>query len=321
MHCPRARTGVCPAHPWVSVPSPGHVAGYGWCRTSASMGGNWIGAPGWALCATMEVWGTEFCCPCASRHHRQALCWQPTLWAEVVIMAPAVGTVHCSGLLQCHSTAHRRVLILALALTVHIPSYTSPTPAMPRPASFSWNAGAQPCALGRDRNQVGNSSGFNKYILTPIHWHHKLCEKPGRDRVGAVNRGQRDFTLCTTWARCPPARGSWSGRAVGAPTSMSPGTAHWHKWAGPSWHCSCAEMGCPGWGPGHVHPAVLLCAPHPARAGAIRSGAPLCHQRRCVLALLWAEITAQWLRDSTLASWTFSRASEGASRAGGGKWG
>lgn len=33
--------------------------------------------------------------------------------------------------------------------------------------------------LGRDRNQVGNSSGFNKYILTSIHWHHKLCEKPG----------------------------------------------------------------------------------------------------------------------------------------------
>lgn len=29
--------------PWVSVPSPGHVAGCGCCRTRASMGGSWIG--------------------------------------------------------------------------------------------------------------------------------------------------------------------------------------------------------------------------------------------------------------------------------------
>lgn len=131
--------------------------------------------------------------------------------------------------------------------------------------------------LGRDRSQVGNSSGFNKYILTPVHCHHKLCEKPGQGRVGAANRGQRDFTLCTTWARCLLARRAWRGRAAGAPTSVCPSTAHWNERVGQSWHCSRAEMGCPGWGPGHVHPAVLLCAPRPARAEAIGSGAPPCH--------------------------------------------
>lgn len=46
---------------------------------------------------------------------------------------------------------------------------------------------------------------------------------------------------------------------------------------------------------------------------------PHATQHRCVFAPLWAAVTAQWLRDSTLASWSFSRASEGASRAGGGK--
>lgn len=67
------------------------------------------------------------------------------------------------------------------------------------------------------------------------------------------------------------------------------------------------------------------CAPHcaplcpPPRTGrGSEQWDPSATQRRRVLAPLWAALTAQWLRDSTLASWTFSRASEGASRAGGG---
>lgn len=39
----------------------------------ASMGSSWLGAPGWALCATEEVRGTEPCCPCASGHRCQVL--------------------------------------------------------------------------------------------------------------------------------------------------------------------------------------------------------------------------------------------------------
>lgn len=38
--------------------SPGYMAGCGCCRTRASMSGSWIGAPGLALCATVELWGT-----------------------------------------------------------------------------------------------------------------------------------------------------------------------------------------------------------------------------------------------------------------------
>lgn len=61
--------------------------------------------------------------------------------------------------------------------------------------------------------------------------------------------------------------------------------------------------------------------PAPHGQGQWVVGPPHATRRRCVLAPLWAAVTAQWLRDSTLASWTFSRASEGASRAGGGKQG
>lgn len=85
-------------------------------------------------------------------------------------------------------------------------------------------------------------------------------------------------------------------------------------------------QGCPGsaavlgWDAQAGAPPVLLCAPRPALAGAAGSvpRAPRC---RCVLAQLRAAVTAQWLRDSTLASCTFSRASEGASRAGRGQSG
>lgn len=82
------------------------------------------------------------------------------------------------------------------------------------------------------------------------------------------DRGWRDFTLCTRWARCPLrllARGARRGRAAGAPASASPAAARWHKRAGQPRHHGRAEMGCPGWVSGRIHPAMLLCAPRPAR--------------------------------------------------------
>lgn len=51
-------------------------------RAGTSVGVSWLGAPGWALCATAEVRGTEPCCPRASRRQRQALHLQPLPWTQ-----------------------------------------------------------------------------------------------------------------------------------------------------------------------------------------------------------------------------------------------
>lgn len=132
------------------------------------------------------------------------------------------------------------------------------------------------------------------------------------------DRGWRDFTLCTRWARCPLrllARGARRGRAAGTPASASPAAARWHKRAGQPRHHGRAEMGCPGWVSGRIHPAMLLCAPRPARGRWVAGTPPTAAWPRCALALLRAVVTAQRLHASALASWTFSRASGGASGA------
>lgn len=99
-----------------------------------------------------------------------------------------------------------------------------------------------------------------------------------------------------------------------APAPASSAAAHWHKRAGQPWHHGCAEMGCPGWAPGHVHPTMLLCAPTLC-GGDGRQGSPLAARPRCVFAPLQAVVTAQRLHTSALAPWTFSRASRGVSGA------
>lgn len=97
------------------------------------------------------------------------------------------------------------------------------------------------------------SAGTINYVTSPA--------EPG---WAQRDRGQRDFTVCTRWARCPlrpPARGARKGRAAVAPASTSPATARWHERAGQPQPHGCAKTGCPGWVPGCVHPAVLLRAP------------------------------------------------------------
>lgn len=123
-----------------------------------------------------------------------------------------------------------------------------------------------------------------------------------------------------TMPAAPAGQGGIEGGAVGAPAHASSAAAHWHKRAGQPWHRGCAEMGCPGWAPGCVHPTTLLCVPTLCRVDGWR-GSPLAARPRCAFAPLEAAVTAQRLHTSALAPWTFSRPSGGASGAVGWKRG
>lgn len=75
---------------------------------------------------------------------------------------------------------------------------------------------------------MGNISGFNKYIGTPVHGHHKLRDEPGQARAGTVRRGLEGFYTmykAGMMPAVPTGHGDWRERTMGAPASASPAAA------------------------------------------------------------------------------------------------
>lgn len=165
---------------------------------------------------------------------------------------------------------------------------------------------------------MGNSSGFNKYIGTPIHGHHKLCDKPGRASAGATRRGVEGFYTMYkvgTMPAAPAGQGGSEGEGSRCPSLRQPSRcplAQVGRAAPASRPC---RDGVPRLGAWPHRPCHAPLCPPPC-AGAMGGGdPPTAAWPRCALALLRAVVTAQRLHASALASWTFSRASGGASGA------
>lgn len=158
--CTNCTMGVC-AQPWA----------HGWLWVLQDKGlheGSWIGAPGWALCATMELWGTipvlvgtitKHCVD--SLHCGQRLASWLQLWALYTALVFSSATPQPIGVSSSwHWLSH------PTSPNIH------PQPQQCQGLQFSMGCrGTALCLLllGRHRNQVGNSSGFNKYILAPMH--------------------------------------------------------------------------------------------------------------------------------------------------------
>lgn len=167
---------------------------------------------------------------------------------------------------------------------------------------------------------MGNISGFNKYIGTPVHGHHKLRDEPGQARAGTVRQGlERFYTMYKVgmMPAVPASHGDWRERATGAPASASPAAAMSGRGSP-----GITAMPRHGAQAGRLATSTLPCSSVPPNlCGSDGWQGPPRSHLASLLSLLRAVVTAQRLHASALASWTFSRTSEGASGAASGESG
>lgn len=157
------------------------------------MGGSWLRATGWALCASTEVRGTEPSCPCASTHRHPTLHPQPPPRA----LDPAL--ILSSATLQAPPLVTPVLHSLPDPMSPSFPSQrmhpqTQQGLQIPLEPSMGCRVTALQLLLKKEAgSQVGSISGFNKYIRTPVHGHHKLRDEPGQAGGGTGRWGLEGF--------------------------------------------------------------------------------------------------------------------------------